>query len=431
MREPRLNVNSDLMGLFLGLSTWRFSIPIPLLDKLPVGSVLMVIVVVRYMLKGLLLKSRPVLPNRIVPGLVVFYGFLLAVVIGIKPPGVDGAGGIGEAFYFVLFAFAFFAFRSLAKGEIDFGRVLRIGFVLAILGLIINIGMGLLTGTMYVGLTYHYYSWLVAAIVLSLYVAKYSENRKFKVLLLFTVFLGLAILTPHRDRPFLALFNFMIILFEFKRTKLLSYLALWSFLFVLVTSVVGIGYQPLLGTRSLSPISTVLGMHDFSSGEASEGALGLSDPIRAVLYEYGFRHIKSHPILGEGFAIPGGLLAKEMQVTQSDPVREVLYALSVSGDYHNGILELAVKGGLPLAVLLLWIILVQSAGFFKWGRSLSLCEAKVFAAALSGYFVQVLGQMLINGGGNEVALLGGLLGLMSGFMTYWRATDESAFSRAV
>lgn len=428
MSDKQRQINSNIVGVFLGLSTWRFSLPFGILAPLPIGHVFMILVVVRYFVRKFTLKEALAPRKRTVGKLVLLYAAMLAFVIVINPPGVNGAGGYSEALYYVLFALAFFAFRSLLESGLDIGKVLKISIFLAILGLMIQLSTGLLSGDVYDGLWYHYYSWLIAAILLSVFVGKYYGSNSYKIVLLFIAFAVMAALTPHRDRPFLALFNFAIILYGFQRTKILSRLLIASFLFIVVTASLGINYQPLASRRSLSPVFTILGIHD-SAQQPGGGALGFNDPVRGVLYNYAFQHIVKHPVVGEGFAIPRSLISEFKNINEFNATPEVIYSLSVAGAYHDGFLELAVKGGLPIAIILLLIVSIQSAQFVQWTRRLSLTGIKVLSAALSGYFIQVLGQVLINGGGNEIALTGGLLGLMSGLMAYAWIRDESDLSR--
>jgi len=107
--------------------------------------------------------------------------------------------------------------------------------------------------------------------------------------------------------------------------------------------------------------------------------------------------------------------------------------LVTAGDYHNSIMTIAVKCGLPAAVLLslaLAVLLWRS----DWWSDPQDDNPKlaILYAAMMGALLPITGQMLMNGGGQDLQAVCVMLGFFHGIRRQRESTrvTESALTPA-
>jgi len=362
-------------------------------------------------------KSKQNVESNWVYKLIIFLSILMILRILMDPPGLGGAGGLTETTFFVISLFAFFIFRFLIVRVENYTNELRIAIIISIIFLILQMIQSTYSEEgFYKGYYYHIEMWLIASIVLSFFKNKAEYKKKYGLFILFSlIFLFLSILTPHRSRPVFAILNILSILLLYKKFTKIKFIFYPILIIIFTISALGLAnvYFP---TRSLSAIYSVMGLQKINNKLDTNAALGETDEFRGLLYLIAWTNIEKQPIIGKGYAFGKSEMQEGKLLRGSGNMLGEAYNLSVTGAFHNAVLEIAVFNGLPIAILFLFIIIQQNIKFFIWIRKLPTSELKMFASAIYGFIIQFTGQLLMNGGGNEFIIVLMMLGIMNGLM---------------
>jgi O-antigen ligase len=128
------------------------------------------------------------------------------------------------------------------------------------------------------------------------------------------------------------------------------------------------------------------------------GAMGWADDFRLKLYEYAWDKIKEHPVAGNGFILDVSEAVGILTVYNEDAKIELL---AFGGSYHNTILELAVKLGLPAAFIFCFIAVIIPYRLYRQLLVAPPGEIKTWGMALLAFWVANTGMLLMNGSSRE------------------------------
>jgi len=151
------------------------------------------------------------------------------------------------------------------------------------------------------------------------------------------------------------------------------------------------------------------------------GEIGWQSNWRAELAKIAFMEMKEKPLTGKGFSFSYSELYYNAMIARTGDT--ALYGgLLSSGGYHNALLFLGVKLGIPITILFIAILLNIYVRFLIFTKRLDNTTIKQFAVLLSSVFVCMLGQLLTNGGPIQLFNTSVMLGIMQGIML--RETKE-------
>ncbi len=398
------------------------NIPLPFIERLSLWHLFAVVLFVTFLADTAIRKSPFLLQPDIFSKCLLIVAWLIVIRVIYDRPGstrFGGSGGLGEAVIFVIGILSFFPLRWMtahmdvsAKDNI---AILTMAFLGVVLFLIRN---GISDEPFYMGVFYHSQMWMVAAFFLSILAASARIQRSaipwFTLFVFF--FMVLAAITPHRSRPLFAVTNALLIGYLFSRFRK-------TFALVLVAGVIGFsallavgrGELPAVVQGSLTIVQSIFGQESLQSRTR-----GVSDAFRGFMYRYGWERIKEHPFIGKGFTFTSAEMIASFSYIDVDSTTGIKFegiaALALAGGYHNAVFELMVFCGIPVTILFVVAYFGIFVQFLKWCKSLPNLPLKIFAAGLSGYFVQASGQMLMNGSGAMFGQICLILGVMSGLM---------------
>jgi hypothetical protein len=146
-------------------------------------------------------------------------------------------------------------------------------------------------------------------------------------------------------------------------------------------------------------------------GISASREMGWASNFRSSILETALRNIRKNQLLGTGWAFT----TEEIMWTAS--LRGVNWGgsgLVTAGDYHNCLVTVAVKCGLPAALTLSCglFFLIWQAGMRQCGDSKM--DFLVLYAGLMGAVLAILGRMLMNGSGQDLQAVCALLGFFHG-----------------
>ena len=168
---------------------------------------------------------------------------------------------------------------------------------------------------------------------------------------------------------------------------------------------------PNSAKRTLSLIST-----DIVSSNSSEyGETGWESDWRTTLARIAWHDIKKHPIVGTGFSFSFEELQYNAQISRlGDSAR--FGGLLSSGGYHNSILFLAVKIGIPATLAFIFALINIFYRFIIFAKHRENDELKIFCVGLSAVLVCTLGKMLTNGGPLDIFNISIIIATMQGIL---------------
>jgi hypothetical protein len=251
--------------------------------------------------------------------------------------------------------------------------------------------------------------WMLCAMSISLLATSTKQNRQ--TLWFYAVsfiFLALGVLSTFRSRTFFFLSEIMAVSWLmkwFKRSALI--IGCGGVLGVLL--LIGVlGEVPEIMKRFLSLFMDVGSMHM----EGSSGAMGWEDSFRWQLLQVAWTQIKLHPFFGNGF----GLNVAQAVGILTVGVRTEFNLLALSGAYHNSIAAVAVKAGLPAAILFSAVLLSSAVRFVKMLFRTEQSDFRTWGMAVFAFWCANFFYILMNGGAehyfNGMILSGYMMGMM-------------------
>jgi O-antigen ligase len=228
--------------------------------------------------------------------------------------------------------------------------------------------------------------------------------------------LGLAVLSSFRSRIYFATASMASVFWCYGyRRRLFLGIAIAFFLVIPVLTIMPKQMVPVAARRALSTLlpydrADISAMHE--RGMAASGETGWSSSFRSALLEAGLRSIRKQPLLGSGWSFS----ADELMLAAS--MRGVKWGASglvTAGDYHNSLMTIAVKCGLPAAFAMMFglLLLLWNAGMRQVDDTDD-ADFRVLYAGLMGAVVTIFGQMLMNGGGQDLQAICAILGFFHG-----------------
>jgi len=425
----KFNYTKHFVGLSLGFS--GFFIPVPFIKNIDFTNFWLIIVFSTVMIERLLKIPFQMSKSNWLYRLMIIVFIAIVFRIISNPPGFGGSGGIINTSLLLMSIFNFFIFRNLINGISDFNQELKIGGIVCFIFLLIQILFNMKSpGDFYIGYLYHYQMWFIASIVLSYFMSKSCLKNNYRNFIIFSIiFLILSAFTPHRSRPIFAILNILIIIVIYKKKMLIIRYLFLLLILIFTNYFSGINLNILLSRRSMSVINELTGLK-FLNYYVSGGEIGLESNVRVLLYNKAIVEIIERPLFGRGYAINQQEIAISQYLKSNRNIEGSIIDLAAGGAFHNFLLMLAVCNGLPVAILLAFIIIQQSFKFLIWIRKLPNSDLKLFCSAIYGFFLQMFGQGLVNGGMPELVVLLMILGMMNGLVFHnSRRENENCNSR--
>jgi hypothetical protein len=257
--------------------------------------------------------------------------------------------------------------------------------------------------------------WLLGSLLIAYVINKTEKDPKkhlsILVIMSVSIILFLGLITPFRSRPFVAAIMIVSVAYAFRATfKVLPALLTSAFCIVTCILLIGIERLPEWTLRSLSTIIPEDYLYE------GIGELGWESKFRAYLLESAWDSIKESPYWGEGLSFSKTAYLSAIMTPSSK--EDDIYGLILSGGYHNSIVMLAVKCGLPCAIAFFSAWIVSIFNFSSYLRRIEHNQIHIIGAGLLGYFLASSIQMLMNGGADDFFGICMLMGIMKGFSSH-------------
>ncbi|MDP8219383.1 MAG: hypothetical protein P9M03_11735, partial [Candidatus Theseobacter exili] len=145
------------------------------------------------------------------------------------------------------------------------------------------------------------------------------------------------------------------------------------------------------------------------------GEVGWKSNWRTTLAKIAFMEMEKKPLMGKGFSFSYDELYYNAMIAKTGAMTRFGGLLS-SGGYHNTLLFLGVKLGIPITILFIAILLNIYIRFLIFTKRLDNTTTKQFSVLLSSVFICILGKLLTNGGPLDIFDISIMLGMMQGMM---------------
>lgn len=405
-------------GIMLVSLLSKQALSLPLLDVFYFGYVLAMAITVFYFLEKAILKRRSEINNSSLRWMGLLFVALIARLV-IEHPGsarLGTSGGLGQALYYTTAPLVGFVTAQLfAEKGMDLRKNLKF-VVLFTLGLIsyftvINILSGLPVGQ-WTCFTYSFPHWMLFGCILTWFYLHERKSGSSILILAFSLFLiGFSLRSRFRMESLTTLVAMLLLAWVCRaslRTCLTPLLGIG--LMLLVLNALPKSAIPAPIVRAASLYTTIeRSMLDEQQLEFA-GSLGWQDTFRDKLNAVAYLKLYAHPIWGEGWTFT----FDEIVAAVSSDVQQG--GLAMSGGFHNLILTLATKLGIPMTLAVCLLIICIMVGFVRnLRRHNSSYQMELFGGMLFFFTVIYLGFSVTNGAGQEVVgvfiLSGAMLGL--------------------
>lgn len=251
--------------------------------------------------------------------------------------------------------------------------------------------------------------WMLCAMMLSLFSTSSVPLKRTIVFYLTALgFMLGGIVSGYRSRLFFFFSESMVVSWMVRRFKRDFLILGLAGIFSIIGLILVTGEVPDLMRRFLTLFMDVEMGDSFVGGQ-----LGWTDTFRGSLYEIAWKNILRHPIVGNGL----GLNVNEaLQILSIYDENTQIQFLALTGSYHNSIVELAVKCGLPVAILVFFVIIIIPFRFFKALYRMGEGDLKLWGTVILSYWSANLLMLLMNGGDSEFTGMVVVLGIMMGLM---------------
>lgn len=269
-------------------------------------------------------------------------------------------------------------------------------------------------------------AWMMAASMLALSVTAAPGVAKWVAYYgISGVMLGLGLISDYRSRTFFFLGQVGITSYFgacLKRTFVL--MALAAVVLGGWIAVVRGGRVPEVMQRSMSIITG----DSRTAHYARAGVMGWQDSTRAQLYELAWKEIRRNPIFGSGFGLSVND-ALAILAAQGNTGVGALDLLAWSGGYHNSVVLVAAKAGVPVALMFSVVSIVLVWRFWRMVARSQDRDLRVWAYTILGFWWANTGMLLLNGGPREFLTAMVVNGLFAGMLSR-RATVATVAERA-
>jgi len=418
-----LHMRRHWMGLLLIGCLVDITLPIPLLDVFSGGIVLQLAIVFLSWAEYIIMKQR--LTYKLSPGdrgLLVFGAIMLLQLI-FEHPGsarLGGSGGLAQMIYYVFASWVFFGTLFVASGERDWPGATR-WFVLGSLGYIVYVlvvrtlqGSGIPFFSLFWSFGFPLFAYLLARAMRRWMAGK---TTLFPVLVTALLIMGFSFYSYFRACPYIAL---LMILFEAIVFKLRP-----KFWFAITGLLLGVLLlfsvlpESSIPERVRRTVSTMRLIDPNKMGQEMAGEYGWQFDFRASLWHRAVQNIREHPLMGSGWVFS---LDEILAAVGQGGAAAISDANALTGGYHNGLLALAAKSGLPAALSFLFAYLYIFIRFLR--RMPNDGQSRLVGAVLVGALVGQTVVFLTNGGGAHSVYMIVMLGAMSALMHQWEAPQK-------
>lgn len=404
-----------LIPIFLTMNQLTF--PLYGLSKLTPMVLLLGAATFTILLDGTMRHSRRIVNFTLADRLISLTSMIVTLRLLYDRPGFValgmGQGGFIRALTLTSATWFYFTVRIFVA-QAKFSRKQLVNVARAVMVVcVITLYKGSKTGV-YIG---RYFGgeqfWMLCALMISLLAT--STNAQKRQLLFYLTslcFLLVAALSQFRSRIFFfaaEVFSVAFYMGRFRRT--VAIVGICG-----AVGVVGIiaatGRLPSSMARVASLVVQVEKV-ELKEGSGTTGSYGWEDTGRAELYEAAWKEIKQSPLVGNGL----GLDVMEAVGVLATTRRAEVELLILSGSYHNSIVMIAVKCGVPAAIMVSWALLYIIRRYMRWLRNVDNLEIKTWGMALVAFWFANTFMMLMNGGPNEffaeLILSGFMMGMMN------------------
>lgn len=251
--------------------------------------------------------------------------------------------------------------------------------------------------------------WMLCAMSVSLLATSTKQNRQTVWFYAASfIFLALGVISTFRSRVFFFLSEIMAVSWLMKRFKRSALIIGCGGVLGILLIITVSGDVPEIMKRFLSLFMNVGSMHVQGSG----GAMGWEDSFRWQLLQVAWANIRLHPFLGNGFGLN---VDEAIRILMTD-TRVNFSMLALGGAYHNSIAALAVKAGLPAAILFSTVLLSTAVRFVKMLFRTEQSDFRIWGMAVFAFWCANLFYILMNGGPehyfNGMVLSGYMMGMM-------------------
>jgi len=411
----------------IALAGWMvsISIPIPPLDTVTVGFLILILVCGLFVMEKVIQQSTFFSLKGWGNRLLFIAAALLIMRFVMDRPGsarMGGVGGLRHALGYTAALPFFFITEMLARelSRTNVRSVLRLFGWVAIAMVLWRLLMRILGFAAPMPIYYGWYEgsmWLLMPLVLAWILNRRGQQGKFPIggLLLSTFMLLLSVLSPFRSRIFFAIGSIAAVFWcsGYRRRFVVGSIVLFSIMVPLLAFVPQ-ERIPVVARRALSTMlpydrADVDAIRE--RGVDISGEYGWRSDFRAFLFEAAARNIRRNPWLGQGWGIS---LDDLVLASSFDPYERLMYGLVASGEYHNSILTVAVKGGLPAAFFLSLGFVLLAIPCVRNAKRLPDGDVKILYIGVIGGLVAITGQMLMNGGYRELQATCVFLGFLQG-----------------
>ncbi|MDA3798787.1 MAG: O-antigen ligase family protein [Kiritimatiellae bacterium] len=416
-------IRSRAYWLIIGFGSTMYisKIPLPLLDALSIGYVTNG-VILALLFAELAIKKNTVpkifetFPNRCMAA----FAIIATARLLIDRPGTGSTGGVGglsSALPTVLAGWCFFSVYMLAKKwEINKNQI-RILFGMALLGCIHLLYQNV-TRFIPVG---HFISifpypavWVLSFFSLSSILNKLNDkNIKYSIqgALITLGIIILSIISKNRAPIIYAPAALFVVYFCYHKVNKYIFILLLGLLTLVTITTIFPSLVPKSAKRTLSLIST-----DIAKSNSSEyGETGWESDWRTTLAKIAWHDIKKHPIVGTGFSFSFEELQYNALIASTGNSARFGGLLS-SGGYHNSILFLAVKIGIPATLAFIFALINIYYRFVKFSQNREEDALKIFCVGISAVLMCTLGKMLTNGGPLDLFNVSIIIATMQGIL---------------
>lgn len=416
-----LSLHNYWVALMLLGNIWVTALPIPLLDILQAGLILQLTIVALAWAERIIMKRSVHMHLFMGDRAMILYASILLFQLIVQHPGsarLGGSGGLGVMIYYAVAGWVFLGTLFVALSDWDMAKNTRLYFWVSLALVVYLIFNRLSYGNprplfgLYGTVGFPFF-----AFALTLSMRRVAERRGGALFALLIICLTLvsALYSQFRACPYIAV-GMILAVAVIIRVR-------FSFVMVLIgmllLAVVTINLIPdaAIPNSIRRTISTIRAVNPAASDEwVSGGEFGWEFEFRADLWNRALRDIKAHPLTGSGWTFSFDEIVAAVGKGGDEGIKS---SNALSGGYHNGLMTLAAKSGIPAA-------LVFTFGYFailiRFIRNVPKeRNARTLAAVLTGSLVGTTVIFLTNGGGAESVAFAVILGIMSACTQKWRA----------
>lgn len=400
----------------------NISLPVRLLDSFTLGFVFVAMIVGVYAVERLIRQKAFFRVEHWAVWLLLVAG---GIVIGrflMDRPGsarLGGTGGLRHAISYSAAVPLFFLADQLGREPFRPRSVLRVLFGVA-LGMLLWRIFWRFVRPQGIPFYFGWYEgplWFLMPLWLATLLKRVRRNQMpiLMPIVFCLFFLLLAILSPFRSRLYFSVASMAAVFWCFGyRRRLFVGIAIAFCMVIPILTVMPKQMVPVVARRALSTLlpydrADVSAMQDRGISASSE--TGWSSNFRLSILEVALKKIRENPLLGQGWSFSTEEL---VLAASSQGTNWAASSLITAGDYHNALVTVAVKCGLPAALLL-------ACGLFAllWRSGMRPCDSAdmdflVLYAGLMGAVSAIFGQMLMNGGGQDLQAICAILGFFHG-----------------